>query len=165
MNCETKILFDWASAVILFANGPQGLLFLLIKTRLNRYNCFHISNALSGVHHSSLLRSSRSRDVWMPSDCSKFWSISRRKKKTNVGLFRDMVQWWGFIISNINSSLCNLCGFYFPRSKSSFDGSTLSGDKNESKAESKTDPKTERKKSSSSSQVMRTAVCVGSEGE
>ncbi|KAL6037148.1 hypothetical protein STEG23_022990, partial [Scotinomys teguina] len=37
-------------------------------------------------------------------------------------------------------------------SKSSFDGSTWSGDKNESKAESKTDPKAERKKSSSSSQ-------------
>ncbi|KAM7320322.1 hypothetical protein ACRRTK_020765 [Alexandromys fortis] len=37
-------------------------------------------------------------------------------------------------------------------SKSSFDGSSLTGDKNECKAESKTDPKTERKKSSSSSQ-------------
>ncbi|KAH0501419.1 GRAM domain-containing protein 3 [Microtus ochrogaster] len=40
----------------------------------------------------------------------------------------------------------------FLRSKSSFDGSSLTGDKNECKAESKTDPKTERKKSSSSSQ-------------
>ncbi|CAO2594088.1 GRAM domain-containing protein 2B [Lemmus lemmus] len=37
-------------------------------------------------------------------------------------------------------------------SKSSFDGSSLTGDKNECKAENKTDPKTERKKSSSSSQ-------------
>uniref|UniRef100_A0A8C5L7I6 GRAM domain containing 2B n=1 Tax=Jaculus jaculus TaxID=51337 RepID=A0A8C5L7I6_JACJA len=37
-------------------------------------------------------------------------------------------------------------------SKSSFDGTTLSGDKNEYKTESKSDPKTERKKSSSSSQ-------------
>ncbi|XP_038185683.1 GRAM domain-containing protein 2B isoform X1 [Arvicola amphibius] len=37
-------------------------------------------------------------------------------------------------------------------SKSSFDGSSLTGDKNECKAESKSDPKTERKKSSSSSQ-------------
>ncbi|XP_075824753.1 GRAM domain-containing protein 2B isoform X1 [Microtus pennsylvanicus] len=37
-------------------------------------------------------------------------------------------------------------------SKSSFDGSSLTGDKNECKAESKADPKTERKKSSSSSQ-------------
>lgn len=46
-------------------------------------------------------------------------------------------------------------GFYFPRSKSSFDGSNLSSDKNDCKAENKTDSKTERKKSSSSSQVMR----------
>ncbi|EGV92910.1 GRAM domain-containing protein 3 [Cricetulus griseus] len=45
-------------------------------------------------------------------------------------------------------------------SKSSFDGSTLSGDKNESKAESKTDPKTERKKSSSSSQISIPAFSV-----
>lgn len=63
-------------------------------------------------------------------------------------------------MSDTDSSLCNLCGFYFPRSKSSFDGSTWSGDKNECKAESKT----ERKKSSSSSQVMR-GRSVGSGGD
>ncbi|XP_010337592.1 GRAM domain-containing protein 2B isoform X6 [Saimiri boliviensis] len=38
------------------------------------------------------------------------------------------------------------------RSKSSFDGASLAGDKNDCKTESKNDPKTERKKSSSSSQ-------------
>ncbi|XP_073932692.1 GRAM domain-containing protein 2B isoform X5 [Castor canadensis] len=38
------------------------------------------------------------------------------------------------------------------RSKSSFDGATIPGDKNECKTESKNDSKTERKKSSSSSQ-------------
>lgn len=38
------------------------------------------------------------------------------------------------------------------RSKSSFDGTSLAGDKNDCKTESKNDPKTERKKSSSSSQ-------------
>ncbi|KAL2778742.1 GRAM domain-containing protein 2B isoform 7 [Daubentonia madagascariensis] len=38
------------------------------------------------------------------------------------------------------------------RSKSSFDGGSLTGDKNDCKTESKNDPKTERKKSSSSSQ-------------
>ncbi|XP_003477418.2 GRAM domain-containing protein 2B isoform X2 [Cavia porcellus] len=38
------------------------------------------------------------------------------------------------------------------RSKSSFDGASLAGDKNNCKTESKNDPKTERKKSSSSSQ-------------
>lgn len=54
---------------------------------------------------------------------------------------------------NGNSSF-NLPGFYFPRSKSSFDGATIPGDKNECKTESKNDSKTERKKSSSSSQVI-----------
>ncbi|XP_063088501.1 GRAM domain-containing protein 2B isoform X3 [Cavia porcellus] len=50
-------------------------------------------------------------------------------------------------------SIClRLPGFYFPRSKSSFDGASLAGDKNNCKTESKNDPKTERKKSSSSSQ-------------
>lgn len=58
-------------------------------------------------------------------------------------------------MSSINCSLHNLRGFYFPRSKSSFDGSSLLSDKNDCKTESKTDSKTERKKSSSSSQVMR----------
>uniref|UniRef100_A0A2K6EME2 GRAM domain containing 2B n=1 Tax=Propithecus coquereli TaxID=379532 RepID=A0A2K6EME2_PROCO len=38
------------------------------------------------------------------------------------------------------------------RSKSSFDGASLAGDKSDCKTESKNDPKTERKKSSSSSQ-------------